>query len=52
MKEQIAKIKEEALKAIAEIKDAQSLNDARVKFLGKKGELTSVLKCCTRRNRK
>ena len=44
MKEQIAKIKEEALKAIAEIKDAQSLNDARVKFLGKKGELTSVLR--------
>lgn len=44
MKEQIAKIKEEALKTIAEIKDAQSLNDARVKFLGKKGELTSVLR--------
>lgn len=44
MEEQIAKIKEEALKAIAGIKDAQSLNDARIKFLGKKGELTSVLR--------
>ena len=44
MKEQIAKIKEEALKAIENVKDIQSLNDARVKFLGKKGELTSVLR--------
>ena len=44
MKEQIAKIKEEALKAIENVKDIQSLNEARVKFLGKKGELTSVLR--------
>ena len=44
MKEEIAKIKEEALREILEVKDMQSLNDLRVKFLGKKGELTAVLK--------
>ena len=44
MKEQIAKIKEEAIQAIENAKDAQSLNDVRVKYLGKKGELTLVLR--------
>ena len=44
MKEQITKIKEDALKVIEEVKDMQALNDLRVKVLGKKGELTAVLK--------
>lgn len=44
MKEQITKIKEDALKVIDEVKDMQALNDLRVKVLGKKGELTAVLK--------
>ena len=40
MKEQIAKIKEEALKEIQNSNDLQTLNDVKVKYLGKKGELT------------
>ena len=44
MKEQIAKIKENALKEIEESKLLQELENARVKFLGKKGELTALLK--------
>ena len=44
MKEQIAKIKEEALKEIENSKILQELENARVKFLGKKGELTALLK--------
>ena len=44
MKEQIAKIKEIALKEIEESKVLQELENARVKFLGKKGELTALLK--------
>ena len=44
MKEQIAKIKESAIKEIENSKALQELNDVRVKYLGKKGELTAVLK--------
>ena len=44
MKEQIAKIKEEAMQKIKEVNDLQTLNELRVKFLGKKGELTAVLR--------
>ncbi|MDO5555459.1 MAG: phenylalanine--tRNA ligase subunit alpha [Clostridia bacterium] len=44
MKEQIAKIKENALKEIEEAQTLQELDSARVKYLGKKGELTVVLK--------
>ena len=44
MQEQIAKIKENGIKEIKEAKDLQSLNDIRVKYLGKKGELTLVLR--------
>jgi len=44
MKERLEKIKEEALKQI-EVSDAlEKLNDIRVAYLGKKGELTTVLK--------
>ena len=44
MKEQINEIKEKALKAIEEAEDAKILNDVRVNILGKKGELTQVLR--------
>ena len=44
MKEQISKIKQEALSQLSEIKTLQELNDLKVKYLGKKGELTSILR--------
>ncbi len=44
MKEKLAKIKEEALKQIAGSDALEKLNEVRVNFLGKKGELTTVLK--------
>ncbi|MBQ8614903.1 MAG: phenylalanine--tRNA ligase subunit alpha [Ruminiclostridium sp.] len=44
MKEQLQKIKESTLAEIAGISDAKALEDLRVKVLGKKGELTAILK--------
>lgn len=44
MKEQLEKIRREALAALVETKAAQDLETLRVKYLGKKGELTAVLK--------
>ena len=44
MKEQLAKIRSEALEAFAGARSAQDLDALRVKYLGKKGELTAVLK--------
>ena len=44
MKERLEKIKEEALKQIESSEALDILNDIRVAYLGKKGELTSVLK--------
>ena len=44
MKEQIEKIKSNAIEEIAKITDLKSLNELKVKFLGEKGELTSVLR--------
>lgn len=44
MKEKISKIAEEARGAITEIIDKQSLNEIKSKYLGKKSELTAVLK--------
>ena len=44
MKEQINKIKEQALKDISTVEEIKTLNDVKVKYLGKKGELTSVLR--------
>ena len=44
MKDQLDKIKEEALKQIESSDAMEKLNDIRVAYLGKKGELTSVLK--------
>ena len=42
MKETLQKIKQEALKALSEAKC--NLEEIRIKYLGKKGELTSVLR--------
>ena len=44
MKEQLEKIKEEAMKQIESSEALDKLNEIRVAYLGKKGELTSVLK--------
>ncbi len=44
MKEKLQKIKEEAIKSIEQSEDLSKLNDVRVAILGKKGELTAVLK--------
>lgn len=44
MKEKLAKIMEEAMSQIEQTSQLDRLNDVRVAFLGKKGELTSVLK--------
>ncbi len=44
MKEQLAKIRAEALSAFESAMDAAGLDALRVKYLGKKGELTAVLK--------
>ena len=44
MKEQIEQIRQTATKEIVEVKDSKELNDIRVKYLGKKGELTAVLR--------
>nr|WP_330363240.1 phenylalanine--tRNA ligase subunit alpha [Butyrivibrio sp. VCD2006] len=44
IKEQLDKIREQALKQIEETEGLDMLNDIRVNVLGKKGELTSILK--------
>lgn len=44
MKEKIAKIESEAKNAISQIIDKQTLNDIKVKYLGKKSEISELLK--------
>ncbi len=44
MKEKLEQIKAEAIRQINESEALDRLNDVRVNFLGKKGELTAVLK--------
>ena len=44
MKEKLQLIKKEALKIIQDSGTPEVLNEARIKYLGKKGELTAVLK--------
>lgn len=44
MKERLAQIREKALAQINASESLDNLNDIRVAFLGKKGELTEVLK--------
>ena len=44
MREQLAKIRAEALAAFESVQDAARLDELRVRYLGKKGELTALLK--------
>ena len=44
MKEKVNQIKEVAKENISKIKDLQELQELKVKLLGKKSELTSLLK--------
>lgn len=44
LKESIEKIKEKSIKDIKELKDSKALEELRIKYLGKKGELTAVLR--------
>ena len=44
MKERLEAIREQAIAKIKDAKDISVLNDVRVEILGKKGELTEVLK--------
>ena len=44
MKDAIKKIKEQSMEEIKNVIDSKQLNDLRVKYLGKKGELTSILR--------
>ena len=43
MKEQIAQMKQNALNEITNAKDAKELDEVRIKYLGKKGELTLTI---------
>ena len=44
MKEEILKIKENSIQETSKCSDLKELNELKVKYLGKKGELTSVLR--------
>lgn len=44
MKERLEKLQQDALSALQDAADEKSLQDVRVRFLGKKGELTDVMK--------
>ncbi len=44
MREQLAKIREDALSRLAAVRDSGELEELRVRYLGKKGEMTAVLK--------
>ena len=44
MKDRLLKIREEAIDQIKAAGGVDALNDIKVAFLGKKGELTSIMK--------
>ena len=44
MKEMMQALREASIKAILNAGDAESLENLRVKYLGKKGELTAILR--------
>ncbi len=44
MKEALEQIRQKAREALAAVADSRELEDARVRYLGKKGELTAMLK--------
>lgn len=44
MREQLEQLRNEAVKAIAAVSDEEALHEIRVRFLGRKGELTALMK--------
>ena len=44
MKERLEALKQEALQELSGVQSQQELNDLRIKYLGKKGPLTEVLR--------
>ena len=44
MEQQVEKIKQTALSEIKNVNDLHDLEEIKVKYLGKKGELTAILK--------
>ena len=44
MKQQLERIRQDALQELEAAKEQLSLENLRVKYLGKKGELTAILK--------
>ena len=44
MKQRLADLREQALAELKAVEDAAALDSIRVKYLGKKGELTNLLK--------
>ena len=44
MKEKLKQIHQAALESLAEVKEAKALDEMKVSLLGKKGELTGILK--------
>lgn len=44
MRDSLQQIRQEALESLQDISDLRTLEEARLKFLGKKGELTQILK--------
>ena len=44
MQQQLEKLKKEMLEGLKEIKDSEALKDLEIKYLGRKGELTRVLR--------
>ena len=44
MKEELEKIEKLALEEISKVNDLKELTDLKVKYLGKKGELTAILR--------
>ena len=45
MKEKITELRENSIKEISNSLDLKDLNELKVKYLGKKGELTAILRC-------
>ena len=44
VQEELKSIKEESLKEIEQANDLKELNEVKIKYLGKKGELTQILR--------
>ena len=44
MKDQLKAIREQAFETLQEVREAKDLDQIKVRFLGKKGELTAIMK--------